>query len=252
MNQLNRLYETDAGAEPAAVRPGGLSRIVRKVLMKPATVIKVERLTERYRLVTLHSPAFRTCAWHAGQKLQIAMGVGIATRTYTPADWRAADGVVRIVAGSDGDGPGGAWVAGLEAGATCDVFGPRSSLALERVTAPLVVVGDATAFGLASALRREGRLHHALFEVDDVAAARVATAHLGLDDAVLVARRTHGTHRDDIVCQLAALAPVAPTFVLTGSAQAIQHIGRGLKGAGVPGARLIAKAFWAPGKTGMD
>lgn len=252
MTQINRLVPSDIEAAAADIRPGGLSRIVRKVLMKPATVMMVEHLGERYRLVTLHSPAFRGAAWHAGQKVQIAMGAGIATRTYTPADWRVADGTVRILASVAGDGPGSAWMAHLEPGRTCDVFGPRPSLALERVTAPIVVVGDATSIGLAGALRHEGRLHGAVFEVDDVAAARGATARLGLDDAVLVERRTRGTHRDDIVRELAAPAAIAPTFILTGNGPSIQHIRRGLKGAGVPSARLIAKAYWVPGKAGLD
>lgn len=252
MNPINRLYPYDVEPDAADARPGGLSRIVRKVLMKPATVTKVERLGERFRLVTLHSPAFRGAAWHAGQKVQIAMGAGLATRTYTPADWRAADGTVRILAGIAGDGPGGAWMADLEPGRTCDVFGPRPSLALERLRAPLVVVGDATSIGLAGALRHEGRLHHAVFEVDDMAAARIATARLNLDDAVLVERRTHGTHRDDIVRELAALSSSVPTFILTGNGQSIQHIRRGLKGAGVPSGRLVAKAYWVPGKAGLD
>lgn len=252
MNPANRLYPSDIEPDAPDLRPGGLSRIVRKVLMKPATVMKVERLGERFRLVTLHSPAFRSAAWHAGQKVQIAMGAGIATRTYTPADWRAADGTVRILANVAADGPGSTWMADLEPGRTCDVFGPRPSLALDRLTAPLVVVGDATSIGLAGALRHAGRLHHAVFEVEDVAAARIATAYLGLDDAMLVERRTHGTHRDDIVRELAAPAAVAPTFILTGNGQSIQHIRRGLKGAGVPCGRLLAKAYWVAGKTGLD
>ena len=41
-------------------------------------------------------------------------------------------------------------------------------------------------------------------------------------------------------------------FVLTGQAQSIQRISRALKAAGVGSARILAKAYWAPGKAGLD
>jgi len=42
------------------------------------------------------------------------------------------------------------------------------------------------------------------------------------------------------------------SVVLTGKAQSIQYVSRALKIAGVGSSRIKAKAYWAPGKTGLD
>jgi NADPH-dependent ferric siderophore reductase len=41
-------------------------------------------------------------------------------------------------------------------------------------------------------------------------------------------------------------------FVLTGKASSIQHAGRVLKAVGVASSRVKTKAYWAPGKIGLD
>lgn len=41
-------------------------------------------------------------------------------------------------------------------------------------------------------------------------------------------------------------------FILTGKAQSIQRMLRTLKTSGVPGHRIVSKAYWSPGKTGLD
>jgi hypothetical protein len=42
------------------------------------------------------------------------------------------------------------------------------------------------------------------------------------------------------------------TFVLTGKASTIQRIRQSLKQQAVPTGRILTKAYWAPGKTGLD
>jgi ferric-chelate reductase (NADPH) len=41
-------------------------------------------------------------------------------------------------------------------------------------------------------------------------------------------------------------------FILSGKAQSIQVIGRALKETGIAPRRLRTKAYWAPGKKGLD
>jgi NADPH-dependent ferric siderophore reductase len=48
------------------------------------------------------------------------------------------------------------------------------------------------------------------------------------------------------------LAASGAHFVLTGKASSIQRVSRALKAAGVASSRVKAKAYWAPGKTGLD
>jgi NADPH-dependent ferric siderophore reductase len=41
-------------------------------------------------------------------------------------------------------------------------------------------------------------------------------------------------------------------FILSGKAQSIQFVSRALKERGIPPRRLRTKAYWAPGKKGLD
>jgi NADPH-dependent ferric siderophore reductase len=51
---------------------------------------------------------------------------------------------------------------------------------------------------------------------------------------------------------LPVLAAAGASFILTGKATSIQRLQRALKAQGVPRSRLLTKAYWAPGKTGLD
>jgi NADPH-dependent ferric siderophore reductase len=59
-----------------------------------------------------------------------------------------------------------------------------------------------------------------------------------------------GPHRSLALGAMGARAQ--PRCVLTGRAQSIQQARQALKGRGVPASCIVAKAYWAPGKTGMD
>ena len=98
------------------------------------------------------------------------VGDGLASRTYTPVEWDAGRGQTRLLTYLHGTGPGSAWCREVATGATCQVVGPRSSLKLDDLDCPLVVVGDETSFALASAWCQASgsdRLAAAVFEVHD-------------------------------------------------------------------------------------
>ena len=71
-------------------------------------------------------------------------------------------------------------------------------------------------------------------------------------DATLVERVAGEAHLGAVATQTSSLAAGGAHFVLTGKAQSIQHVSRALKTAGVGSSRIKAKAYWAPGKTGLD
>lgn len=48
------------------------------------------------------------------------------------------------------------------------------------------------------------------------------------------------------------IAAKGAQLVLTGKASSIQRVSRALKAAGVASSRMRTKAYWAPGKTGLD
>lgn len=240
----------------AATRtPGRLSQTLISLLMKRATIVAAEPLSHRFRLITLEGPELAGVAWTPGHKVQIAMGSAFVARTYTPIDWNASTGRTRILGYAHGHGPGSLWVRSVQPGDQCDIFGPRKSLDVRHLSGPLAIFGDESSIGLAHALSQADRTRSVTchFEVDDVESGRRVVAHLGLglDDVALVARRGDDAHLETIEAALPLVAADA-TFLLTGKAGSIQRLRQALKHLAVPASRLVTKAYWAPGKTGLD
>ena len=223
-------------------------------LMRPARVTAIETLSPRFRLVDLEGEALKDVAWTAGQKIQIAMGAGLSARSYTPMSWDAGYGKTRLLAFAHGDGPGSRLVSGLRTGDSCQFFGPRRSLDLAGLEAPVVVFGDETSFGVAAALRNNlqagGALH--MFEATDIVESRRVLDAINLGEARLIARSASEDHLATVEAEMLRLAANGAQFVLTGKASSIQRISRALKSASVASSRIKAKAYWAPGKTGLD
>ncbi|MFT4251108.1 MAG: siderophore-interacting protein [Caulobacter sp.] len=244
---------TTAIDKPAGERPGRLGRALIQLIMRRARVVSCEPVADRFRLVTLQGAALAGAAWAPGRKIQVAMGSAFVARTYTPMDWDAVDGRTRILGYAHGEGPGSAWLRALRPGDECAVFGPRASLTIAPA-APLVVCGDETSMGLAHALAAHGRASSlaCVFEVGDLGAARAAAARLELPEAALFERAADDAHVEAMAVRLASLAETGATFVLTGRAGAIQALRRSLLRRAVAPGRILAKAYWAPGKAGLD
>ncbi len=235
-------------------QPGGFSKALLRLFMKRAVIVATENLAGRFYLLTLESPAFRGVAWQPGQKVQIAMGSAFVARTFTPVEWDAAAGRTRLLGYAHGAGPGSDWLRSARKNDECDVFGPRSSLDTRAIAGPIVLFGDETSIGLAGSLRHlhQAKSVQSFLETDDVDSVRAVAAHLGIGGLHLSQRTAGDAHLHVITEQLAALAANGATFLLTGKAQSIQQLHRGLKSAGVPAVRILSKAYWAPGKTGLD
>jgi ferric-chelate reductase (NADPH) len=234
--------------------PGRLTRTLLRWVMRPARVAAVETLSPHFRLVDLEGEALRNVAWAVGQKIQIAMGSGFSARTYTPMSWDAVSGRTRLLAFGHGDGPGGRWSSGLREGDTCQFFGPRRSLDLSGLQSPVVLFGDETSFGLAVALRdssqADGAIH--VFEASDAAESRPVLEAIGLGQATLIERIADDVHLAAAEAEVLRLAASGAHFVLTGKASSIQRVSCALKAAGVVSSRVKTKAYWAPGKVGLD
>lgn len=119
---------------------------------------------------------------------------------------------------------------------------------------PLAVFGDETSIGLALAFLHKDRARAVAckFEVNDVEASRDVAAHLGLDNVEVLGRTESNAHLQEMRAALPPLIAAGATFVLTGKASTIQDIRQSLKRHAVPATRIAAKAYWAPGKTGLD
>jgi NADPH-dependent ferric siderophore reductase len=239
---------------PRAGMRGRLSKALRHLLMKHATIVAVERLAECFRLITLEGPARMGIAWTPGQKIQIAMDAAFVTRTYTPFVWDASAGRTCILGYEHGDGPGSAWVRGAGPGDECDILGPRASLDTSHISGPLAVYGDETSIGLAYSLIHQNNMRSVAchFEVRDARSARQVVAKLGMADAALCERREDDTHLEEMEAAFPQLVESGVSFVLTGRAAAVQRLRQRLRQQPIPAARVTTKAYWALGKAGLD
>jgi len=229
-------------------------RTLTRWLMRPARIAAVESLSPRFRLIDIEGDALKDVAWSAGQKVQVSINSGLATRTYTPMSWNAEAGRTRILGFAHGEGPGSRWVQSAAVGGACQFFGPRRSLDLSDLPGPVVLFGDETSFGLAASFRataqRAGMI--CVFEVSDAAEARPVLAAIDLEDATLFERQADDLHLTATAAALTSYVGAGDPIILTGKAQSIQSISRALKATGAESSRLKTKAYWAPGKTGLD
>lgn len=236
-------------------RPEGrLSSLLRRLLMRRATVTACRQVAEGFHLITLESPDFRNLEWTPGDKIQIALGSAFVARTYTPIQWCPEAGSTRILAYAHGSGPGSDWIRDLKVDDVCDVFGPRASLDVSWIPGPVLLVGDETSFGLAVAMRQQAYAATVefLFEVTDTGESRRALDAVDFGPCRLIERQGDDGHLAEIETRLPALAASGATFILTGRSVTIQRLRRVLKDLDVPAERLMTKAYWAPGKAGLD
>ncbi|MEN7538787.1 siderophore-interacting protein [Aurantiacibacter flavus] len=238
---------------PLVKASGRLGQALIRLMMRQVSVVAAERLAGRFKLITLEGEPLRGVTWIPGQKIQIAMGSAFVARTYTPIEWNASAGRTCILAFEPGHGPGSDWVRNIEPGGTCHLFGPRTSLDPRGMNSPVALFGDETSIGLAYALAqaRPGQVTCVL-EVDDVPATRKVLRDLELDHAEVIARHPEEAHLDAMKSKLPYLLAAGMSFILTGKSRTVQRLRQSLKAYGCPSTSLLAKAYWAPGKSGLD
>ncbi|ELX09505.1 siderophore-interacting protein [Janthinobacterium sp. HH01] len=237
------------------MKAGLFESAMHKLFTRSAQVLDIEDIGGAYRLVTLGGPALRNIEWTPGDKIQIQLG-GWVQRTYTPMDWDAKNGRTRILVYLHGSAPGTQWARTLRKGDACVVFGPRRSIKLAGPRSPVIVCGDETSLGLAVALsnQRPPAEVLSLFEVSALADTVPVIEHLQLAGARVCARLDGERHLAELETHLSALLETHATadLVLTGKAGTIQHIGRLLRQRDIAAGRRQSKAYWAPGKAGLD
>ncbi len=246
------------GFGPAPQRPsrtgGRLSKALMKLFMREASIVAAESLADRFRLITFEGDALRDVDWAPGQKIQISMGSAFLARTYTPVAWNRSAGRACILGFEPGYGPGSEWVRSVQPGDKCSLFGPRTSLDLRGISGPIALFGDETSIGLAHALAqaRPEEALSCLFEVDDVVAVRKVLQQLALDGAEVIARQPDDGHIDAMEMELLHLLAAGASFILTGKAGTVQRLRHCLKLYADPKTTVLAKAYWAPAKSGLD
>lgn len=247
-----------ANVHPELIRheSTGIVAAVLKLFTRRAEIASVEPLGDHFRLLTLAGEDLKDTAWIPGQKVQMSLG-GWVHRTYTPLVWDRVHGTTQLLGYVHGNGPGSAWIASAARSAPCTLLGPRSSLDLTAVSRPLAFFGDETSFAAAASLRvTSGGTSDVsfFFEVSSVVDALPVLERIGVDDALVVARTAGDRHLDEIQARLLRLFEkrFATQAVLTGKASSIQRVQQSLRRAGISSKQLKTRAYWAPGKTGLD
>ena len=239
--------------KPVASRRAGLiERTITRLWMRPARIVGITSLSEKFRLFDFQGDALKGSTWSLGDKLQMKLDEGLAARTYTPIEWNQQTGATRFLAYCHGTGPSSVWAERAQIGDERQFFRPRASLDMSELKSPTVLFGDETSFGLALALQRSGKDGHFIFEVNDGDESASVLDELGLP-ALLVTRLPDETHLHRVSEAILAFGQSPESsFVVTGKASSIQHVSRVLKTQGVDKSRLRAKVYWATGKTGLD
>ncbi|MET0343281.1 MAG: siderophore-interacting protein [Polyangiales bacterium] len=228
-----------------------LGGILGRYLFRDAQVTQVIDVGPSLRRIVLRGEALRDVAWRPGDKLEVFLPE-VGMRAYTPLRWDRDAGETELFVYLHGESPGASWARGLRGDERVQVFGPRRSLSVAE-GAGVVLFGDETSLGLlhALALGPPARAVTAVLEVGRPDEVRAAVAALGLT-ATLIARAPDDGHLDavrDVIARAREAQPEA-ALVMSGRARGIQALRRALRTA--PWAAIATKAYWSPGKVGLD
>ena len=233
-----------------------LSSAVEKLMFHPVTITGVEAVCESFRLLTMQGVGFQSVKWIPGQTVQIFLR-NLTKRAYTPMSLDANAGSACFLFYLHGKGHGSQWAASARAGNICQVMRPKDSIDFTNFTEPALFFGDETSLASAQALHlchRQTEAARYVFEVNSPAQAGMVLRKFDVSRASLVQKREDGSHLADVVLRMAEQAAKmqSPQWVFTGQARSIKSVQKGLKQAGTSLLGSKVKAYWSPGKTGLD
>ena len=233
-----------------------LSSAIEKFLFHPMTVTESEVIGSHFRLIRMQGEEFKGVRWTPGQAVQIYLG-NLTKRAYTPMDLDPEAGSARFLFYLHGGGPGSAWAATLKTGDICQVMRPKDSLDFTAFKESVLFFGDESSLAAAQALHRYRKntlRTRLILEVTSPQEVEMVTAKLALENVALFEKKHDGSHLEKIVTRLVedASALGSPQWVFTGQARSIQSIRKLLSAAGIESSNSKVKAYWSPGKTGMD
>jgi NADPH-dependent ferric siderophore reductase len=227
-----------------------------KLVFRELAVERTQDLSSRFRRVDLRGDDLRGVTSETGDKVQVFIEGDM--RTYSPFSFDAERGALSLLVYLHAaDTPSARWARALLPGDRVKVFGPRRSLRLAELGGPVVLFGDETSFGVARSLEERPSAERSteyVFEVDGRAEAEQVLASLALSRAVLVEKKAGDGHFPELERALEGRLAAHPeaTLALTGRASTIQFARRALKQSSTRRVDQRVKAYWAPGKRGLD
>lgn len=231
-----------------------LGETVGRLLFRELRVTATRAIAARFQRVDLASDELQSASFGAGDKVQLMVGDG-ETRTFSPFAFDGARGAMSLLVHLHGEAsPGALWGKQAAVGDRVRAFGPRGSLPLSTMQGPVVLFGDETSFGVARALvehRGDQRDLAFVFEATDIDGAAAALEHLELPREGLVPRESVPGQAEAKLRGALERHPNAH-LVLTGKAPSIQALRAAFKQRPVAYGGQRVKAYWAPGKRGLD
>jgi ferric-chelate reductase (NADPH) len=231
-----------------------LADLASNALLRTTRVTNVVQLNPEFVRVELQADAFRGATWTPGTKLQLRPRRGtLLFRTYTPISWHREVGATELIAFTHGEGPAADWFRQVKVDDGCEVFGPRKSIELTRLAVPVVFVGDESSVGLACALRTLTSQVSYVFEAADPDGLRKVLSDLQFADHFDVVTKT--PDRSELLGHARRAADAwgaAFELVVTGDAGTVHTLRRDSRQWQQTPRRVVGKAYWAPGRTGLD
>jgi ferric-chelate reductase (NADPH) len=225
-------------------------------VLAQARVDDLDVISDQFRLITLSSEKFKGATMQPAAKVRLNAG-NWDMRAYTPLSLDAMSGRVQILAYLHGEGPGSMWARSAVPGALTHIMGLQPSLDLVELARPAVFFGDETSLAAAKTLQAHlspGSATRFIFELSKSGEAQAVADRLELNDVQYYERQTGDVHIPQVTEAIQrALADVGtPHLVLTGNGRSIQAIRTNLRSnySGVIDYRV--KAYWAPGKLGLE
>lgn len=227
--------------------PASLAARAERWFGHAVTVTAAESLSPNLRRVTFSGKAMRDRSWRPGDEVQFRVA-DRDLRHYTPSRFNSEEGTFEIVIFTRPGGPGSTWAAGLRPGSEVRVIGPNAGLRYRADHQPLLV-GDATAIGLFHALTRASAGQRPAGAIEVPAVDRAAATAITPDLTIL-------TEQSETGGALLAWAggftgTTAHRAYLAGHAQTLQRLRTILRERGITRDRIVTKAFWATGRTGL-
>ena len=221
---------------------GFLAGLMDRILFRHGTVTRVEPLGAHFTRIDVAGPELEGIELTPGDKVQLFVSGEL--RTYTPVKWSASEGTTWFLGYRHGTGtPAATWLSTVKTGDPLALFGPRASVNVTAEAGPLVVAGDETSLALTASLAAHRSDVSAVLEGGDPE--DLASVGRALQVPALTA-----VPRGDVAAMTAALRThlEAGAFVIfTGNAKTIQALQKSL-----PRHRAKTRAYWAPGKRGLD
>lgn len=226
---------------------GKLLRMLGGLVLGEMRVERVEPVTPSFRLVRFVGATTPDTKYQPGDKLQVLLRDD-DVRTYTPIGWSV--GRTSILVYLHGDAPGARWGRVVKPGDVCRYVGPQRSLQLPP--GPTVIVGDETSVAVAAAYTsaRQGSVR-SVFEAGDPDGVAMAAEAVGLTGAKVYPRRSSGDHLEALIGAVVELSREPGVNIgISGGAGFVQKVRAGVRAQSTAAVRV--KAYWAPGRVGMD